>query len=198
MLIRTGILMTPQPDEEAKAAVVNRLRSATPGAQVLLEKSSPGPRRLLEEILRRWCDEDELDLVITVGGTLPAPGPSGRETMPEATSAVVERLLPGLSEEMRAYAREVSALALLDRGVAGIRGRTLILNLPESAAMATLFLEAVVDPILAHLQEQADGPRFGDLAVAPTDDEKPQPPVHNNKLDAGEFAAFLASAKREG
>jgi hypothetical protein len=107
---------------------------------------------------------------------------------------------------MRAYACEESALALLDRGVAGIRGRTLIVNLP--AGVAALFLKAVVDviaPIVAHLREDIDAPLLTD-ALAPTQlDAMPEevqpsaaPPPQDHerrsagkKLDADEFAAFL-------
>jgi len=116
-------------------------------------------------------------------------------------------MLPSLPEAMRAYAYEESALALLDRGVAGIRGRTLIVNLPAGMA-AALFLEAVVDviaPIVAHLREDIDAPLLAD-ALAPTQldamSEEVQPkaalPPQNlerrsagKTLDADEFAAFL-------
>ena len=97
--------------------------------------------------LRRWCDEEELDLVLTVGGTMPAPGPSGRQIVPDAAAEVAERSLPGLGEAMRAYAQETTDLALIERSAAVIRGRTLILNLPDGAGPATLFLEAVTGVI---------------------------------------------------
>jgi molybdopterin biosynthesis enzyme MoaB len=205
MLIRTGILTVPQPNEAASLGVYGQLRQIAPGAQLLQEKSCAGPRPLVEEILRRWCDEEELDLVITIGGTLPAPGPSGAECVPEATLAVVERLLPGLSEEMRAVAREVSPLALLDRSVAGIRGRSLVLNLPAGERSALLFFEAVaplIGPLLAYLQEE-DSPPWLEDALAEeanqsrredtTDEESAlSASVPSGRLRSEEFAAFLA------
>ncbi len=86
--------------------------------------------------------------------------------MPEATLAVAERLLPGLPETMRALAYEQSPLALLDRGVAAIRGRTVLLNLPAGAGPAALFLDAVVEVIPAivrHLQDDPSAPQLADV-----------------------------------
>jgi len=198
--IKTGLLCVPSLDDEALAAVGSVLRARVPGCVVMLERSVGGQRHALEDILVRWCDEEELDLVITLGGTLPAPGPSGREVTPEATLAVVERTLPGFAEAMRAHAKEQTSLALLDRGVAGIRGRTLVINLPAGAAPSVLFLEAVVDLIpaaLAYLREEEDRPRMDDELVLHHEDDAdsalPQPGARSTgkTLDAAEFAAFL-------
>ena len=207
-MIKCGILCVPAYDETAVDAVRRMLGAQAPGTSgiaVLADRHVISQRFLVEEALRRWCDEDELDLVLTIGGTLPAPGPGATEIVPEATLAVLERLMPGLPEAMRAYAQEEAPLALLDRGVAGIRGRTLIVNLPAGAAAATLFLEAITDvltPVVAHLREAPDAPRLSD-ALAPTS-EKPQamepaasesenPDLASNRrgLDAEEFAEYL-------
>jgi molybdopterin adenylyltransferase len=210
-MIRSGLLFVPELDEAARLAVSEQLRRAMSSVHLLQLQSCPGPQRVIEEILRRWCDEEELDLVITVGGTLPAPGPSRHECVPEATLAVVERRLPGLPEAMRTHARHESILALLDRSLAGVRGRSLILNLPAGAGPATLFLAAVVDliePILAHLHEQPAAPRLESaLAGAPTSAERvadlddqglaEQATSPAGKLKAAEFAAFLARSKQE-
>lgn len=209
MLIRTGILTVPEPDEAACQAVSALLGQSAPGARIIHEKSSPSHRLLIEELLRRWCDEEELDLLITIGGTLPAPGPASQEIIPEATLAVVERLLPGLPEEMRAAAREESTLALLDRGVAGIRGRTLILNLPAGVGPATLFFTAVVElvePIIAHLQERPDAPRLAERLRANVlspdidqyeghENEMESPSTLAAKLSTAEFAEYLMRKK---
>ena len=101
-MIKTGILCIPTYDEAAVQAV-RRVLALIDGPFVLLADQHVSMQRyVVEDLLRRWCDEDELDFVMTVGGTLPAPGPSGREVVPEATLAVAERLLPGLPETMRA------------------------------------------------------------------------------------------------
>ncbi|MEI2422153.1 hypothetical protein V6O07_17875, partial [Arthrospira platensis SPKY2] len=117
-------------EEGWTAALLHLLREELP-ALVLLQEAAPAPQRyVIEERLRIWADEEELDLILTVGGTFPAPGPSGLEIAPEATRSVLEREMPSLPETMRASALDEFPLALLDRGVAGIRGRTLLLNLP--------------------------------------------------------------------
>ncbi|MBP7963099.1 MAG: hypothetical protein KA003_14040 [Caldilineaceae bacterium] len=197
--IKTGLLCVPALDDEALAAVGNTLRARVAGCVVMLERSVGGQRHALEDILVRWCDEEELDLVITLGGTLPAPGPSGREVTPEVTLAVLERTLPGFAEAMRAYAQEQTALALLDRGVVGIRGRTLVINLPAGAAPGVLFLEAVVDlipAVLAYLREDEDRPRMEDELILHHEDETQALPQSGAQamgkgLDAAEFADFL-------
>lgn len=211
MLIKTGILCIPALDEPAIGSVRRLLRSALENAHVVEEGSALSQRHWIEDLLRRWSDEEELDLIITIGGTLPAPGPSSAEIVPEATIAVLERSLPGLCEAMRAHAQHQTALALLDRGVAGIRGRTLILNLPGGAGPATLFLDAVLgvlEPIILHLQDHPDAPTMDaslpavDVATeepastpaTPAQDASPSP-GRSQRLDPEEFAAFLAERK---
>jgi len=99
-----------------------------------------------------WCDETKLDLILTTGGT----GLSPRDITPEATLSVAERLVPGLPEAMRAAGRAHTPHAMLSRGVAVIRGRTLILNLPGSPKGARENLEAVA-PALPHALEKLRG-----------------------------------------
>lgn len=95
--------------------------------------------------LRHYADGHSIDLVLTVGGT----GFSPRDVTPEATRAVVERLTPGLDEAMRAASLRQTPHAMLSRGVSGIRGRTLIVNLPGSERAARENLEAIL-PALGH------------------------------------------------
>ncbi|MCK4694046.1 MAG: MogA/MoaB family molybdenum cofactor biosynthesis protein, partial [Anaerolineales bacterium] len=82
----------------------------------------------IEALLRVWADSGEVDLILTTGGT----GFSSRDRAPEATLAIIERLAPGLVEAMRAASLKVTPHAMLSRAIAGIRGRTLIVNLPGS------------------------------------------------------------------
>jgi molybdopterin adenylyltransferase len=199
MAIKTGILCVPAYAEDAVTAVRRLLANSAPGCVVLLDHTVAMQRHLIEEVLRRWADEDELDLILTLGGTLPAPGPSGREIVPDATLAVAERLLPGLPETMRALAQEAAPLAVLDRSVAAIRGRTLILNLPAGAAAATLFLESVVEVIptvAAWLQEDSPDLRIvadeETSAPAPESAAADAPITGKRALDTAEFAAFLS------
>ena len=211
VMIKTGILCVPAYDEAAVDAVRRSLRHAAPAVAIMADRHVESRRYLVEEMLRQWCDEDELDLVLTIGGTLPAAGPSPREIVPEATAAVLERSMPALTEAMRARAAAASVLALLDRSVAGIRGRTLIVNLPDGVNAATFFLSAISDVIpivVAHLQTDAAVPGL-DAALAahatpgvgseadpatPTDASAPAPAAEKRSgrgLDPAEFAAFL-------
>lgn len=94
----------------------------------------------ISKILIDWAGENELDLILTAGGT----GFSMRDRAPEATLAVVERLAPGLSEAMRAGSMKKTPHAMLSRAVAGIRGSTLIVNLPGSPRAAIENVEIIL------------------------------------------------------
>ena len=85
------------------------------------------------------CDEDKVDLLLTTGGT----GPSPRDCTPEATEAVVERLMPGFGEEMRRASLCCVPTAILSRQVAGLRGRCLIVNMPGKPAAVATCLNAI-------------------------------------------------------
>jgi molybdopterin biosynthesis enzyme MoaB len=203
MLIKIGLLCIPEFDPDACAIVRRALLQRVPDSVVTVESSIGAQRNWIEETLRRWCDEEELDLILTIGGTLPAPGPSADEITPEATLAILDRQMPSLSEAMRNHAQKVTHLALLDRGVAGIRSRTLIVNLPAGDAPALLFLRAIIGvlgAIVAHLQNSATlAPHIGDdleIIDSSADEEVRDASVQatlpgQGKLKAEEFAAFL-------
>ena len=95
--------------------------------------------------LATWADSGEVDVILTSGGT----GFSGRDVTPEATTAVIERPAPGLAEAMRAASLQITPHAMLSRAMAGIRGRTLIVNLPGSPRGAVENL-AVITAVLPH------------------------------------------------
>ena len=200
--IRTGILHVPRLDEDAGRSIVTLLQQLSDSVLVLMEQSVASQRNLVEERLRKWCDEDELDLLITVGGTYPAPGPGSAEIVPEATHAAIERPLPGLAEAMRSTVVEETLYALLDRSITGIRGRTLIINLPAGEVAATLFLESIVDliePVLLHLQESTSAPTMeedltAEVAETAADDIIT---LEESTLNADEFRAFLARSQDE-
>lgn len=108
----------------------------------------------LRTLLAGLADRDELDVILTAGGT----GLGPRDTTPEATAAVCSRLVPGLSEVMRQAGRASTERAALSRAIAGIRGSTLIVNLPGSPRGATECLQAI-GTLLPHAVEVLRGAR---------------------------------------
>ena len=105
----------------------------------------PDERAAIEATLRHWADDLQLNLILTTGGT----GLSPTDTTPEATLAVVDRLVPGMAEAMRAESLRHTPFGMLSRGVAGARGATLIVNLPGSPKGVRECL-AVLLPALPH------------------------------------------------
>ena len=99
----------------------------------------------IRDILIDWVDSAEVDVILTTGGT----GFSPRDVTPEATRAVIEREAPGLAEAMRAASLKITPHAMLSRVVAGIRKKTLIINLPGSPKGAVENLQVVM-PVLSH------------------------------------------------
>ncbi len=108
----------------------------------------PDEQSAIRQVLLDWCDKHNLHLIVTTGGTGFAP----RDVTPEATAAVIQREAPGLAEAMRVDSLKVTPHAMLSRAVAGIRGRTLILNLPGSPKAALENLRTVL-PVLPHAFE---------------------------------------------
>lgn len=115
------------------------------GWQVVKTDIVPDDRATLKEILTRWSDDGSLDVLLTTGGT----GFTPRDVTPEATLAVVDRLAPGLAEAMRAASLQITPHAMLSRAVAGIRGQTLVVNLPGSPKAARENL-AVIQSVIPH------------------------------------------------
>jgi molybdopterin adenylyltransferase len=104
-----------------------------------LPRLIPDEQPQLEAVLRGLCDEEHCGLVVTTGGTGPAP----RDITPEATAAVCDKLLDGFGEQMRAVSLQHVPTAILSRQIAGIRGESLIINLPGKPAAIAECLEAV-------------------------------------------------------
>lgn len=105
----------------------------------------PDEEVLISAELRRLCDARLADVIFTTGGT----GFAERDVTPEATLAVVERLCPGIPEAMRAFSLSITRRAMFSRAVAGIRGKTLIVNLPGSPKAVRECLEFLL-PDLPH------------------------------------------------
>jgi molybdenum cofactor synthesis domain-containing protein len=112
----------------------------------------PDEKELIVQKLVNWADEGNLDVVITTGGT----GLTPRDVTPEATLAVVDRIVPGFAEAMRAESFKKTPHAMLSRAVVGTRGQCLIINLPGSPKAVRECL-AVILPALPHAVETLKG-----------------------------------------
>ncbi len=112
----------------------------------------PDEERDIRQALIAWADEKHADLIVTTGGT----GLSPRDVTPEATTAVVQRLIPGMAEAMRAASLLKTPHAMISRAVVGVRGKTLIINLPGSPKGAVENLEAVL-PAIKHAISKIQG-----------------------------------------
>ncbi len=124
------------------------------GLAVVEYRIIPDKAELIEQVLTGLCDDALLDLVITTGGT----GAGPRDVTPETTRRLLQKELPGISEVLRAYGQERSPFAMLSRGVAGMRGKTLVINLPGSPAAVRDALESLF-PWVLHALPIAKGAR---------------------------------------
>ncbi len=128
-------------DDQSGPALATWL--AEHGASVVAQAMLADEQPEIEALLRRWCDEEVADLVLTTGGT----GVSPRDVTPDATAMVLDRVIPGFAEAMRAASLRKTPRAVLSRAVCGVRGRTLVLNLPGSPAAAVENLAAIWEAV---------------------------------------------------
>jgi len=115
------------------------------GWSVVKREILPDDESAIRAALIEWADSGQVDIILTTGGTGFAP----RDITPEATRAVIQRDAPGLAETMRAESLKKTPHAMLSRAIAGIRGRTLIVNLPGSPKGAVENLQTIL-PVLPH------------------------------------------------
>jgi molybdopterin adenylyltransferase len=149
MTIRFGLLTLSDRSSQAKRADLSGPALAklieTQNWSITKQTILPDEEDEIRTLLIEWTDSREFDIILTTGGTGFAP----RDVTPEATRSVIQREAPGLTEVMRMESYKKTPHAMLSRSVAGIRGHTLIINLPGNPKAAVENFQSII-PILVH------------------------------------------------
>ncbi|MDU1910461.1 MogA/MoaB family molybdenum cofactor biosynthesis protein [Fusobacterium sp.] len=118
------------------------------GYKIIKKILIPDEFELIKETLKNICDNNEADLILTTGGT----GFSKRDVTPEATLEVIDKVIPGIPEAIRAYSMTITKRAMLSRAAAGIRKNTLIINMPGSPKAVEESLSFIIDSLTHGLE----------------------------------------------
>lgn len=137
-----------------------RVDTSGPGLKATLERTYdvgevvivPDEAGVIADAIKKEIDENGVDLVVTTGGT----GVGPRDVTPEATRAVIEKELPGFSEAMRMESFRVTPFALISRAICGVRGQSIVINLPGSLKGAAECL-SFIEKALPHALEKVKG-----------------------------------------
>jgi len=144
--LRAAVLVTSdsraESEDQSGKVVIDRL--VKNGFEVVEYKVILDETDLIEVELKKFCDELKVDIVITSGGT----GIGPRDVTPEVTRRVIEKEMTGVAEALRAYGQKRTPLSMLSRGVAGVRGTTVIINLPGSVKAVSESLDSLFPGIL--------------------------------------------------
>jgi molybdopterin adenylyltransferase len=149
-MIRVGVLTISDgaargERQDVSGENIRTLIAQLPDVMISARGVIPDEHDQIMATLRAWSDVERLNLILTTGGTGLAP----RDVTPEATKAVIEREAQGIAEALRSISLQYTPYAMLSRGVAGVRGRTLIINLPGSPKAVKECLEYLL-PVLSH------------------------------------------------
>jgi molybdenum cofactor biosynthesis protein MoaC len=154
--IRAGVIVvsdsvaTKKRTDKSGRFIVNVLKNKS--IEVVKYKVVPDDSSAIEELLTKYSDDLRLELILTTGGT----GLGHRDVTPEATRNVIEREITGIVEGSRAYGQRRTPLSMLSRGVAGVRGKTLIINIPGSVTAVSETLDFLF-PGLEHAFKMMEG-----------------------------------------
>jgi cyclic pyranopterin phosphate synthase len=144
--LKAAVLVTSdtrgEKEDKSGKIIINKLKEN--GLDVLDYKIITDDINMIESELRRFCDKLKVDIVLTSGGT----GVSHRDVTPEATKKVIEKEVSGVAETLRSYGQRRTPLSMLSRGVAGIKGTTVIINLPGSVRAVSESLDSLFPGIL--------------------------------------------------
>lgn len=156
MIIQAGVITVSdkgsagQREDQSGPEVERMLK--TVGIEVIRRAVIPDEIHQIRDALVDFADHQKIDLIVTTGGTGVAP----RDLTPDATLGVIDKEVPGMAEAMRRESHKITPHALISRAIVGIRGRTLIVNLPGSPRSVRENL-AVILPALSHAIEKIKG-----------------------------------------
>ena len=155
-MINAGILTISdkgsQGQRQDKSGEVIREILSSLDSRIAKYEVVPDEADIIADKLTQWADKGKIDLILTTGGT----GLAQRDTTPEATLSILDKVAPGFTEAMRAETAKITPYAILSRAVAGVRGKCLIINLPGSPKAVRECLEVVL-PAIPHAIEIIKG-----------------------------------------
>ena len=155
-MLNTGIITVSdkgwQGQRQDKSSQVIKDNLASLDHRIVKYEIVPDEVGIIAGKLIEWADEGSVDIILTTGGT----GLAQRDVTPEATLSVVDKVVPGITEAMRAETFKATPSAILSRAAAGVRGRCLIINLPGSPRAVRECLEVII-PVIPHAIEIIKG-----------------------------------------